>query len=66
MWSAVKVILQSYSQALCMPDMHKLCGCFSAFPEQNTPIVKLSVINHNLDTLVSRAGLTYFVLGFKK
>jgi hypothetical protein len=38
---------------------------FTLFPTK-PPIVKLSVINHNLDTLVSRVGLTYFVLDFSK
>jgi hypothetical protein len=66
MWSAVKVIVHSYTQALCMPDMHKLCGFFFRVSKPNAPIVKLSVINQNLDTLVSRVGLTYFVLGFQK
>jgi hypothetical protein len=59
MWPAVKVSLHSYSQALCMPDMHKLCGFFR-FSKQNTPIVKLSGINHNLDTLVSRGWTDVF------
>jgi len=39
---------------------------FFRVSKPNAPIVKLSVINQNLDTLVSRVGLTCFVLGFQK
>jgi hypothetical protein len=48
-----------------MPDMHNLHG-FSRFTKQNSPIVKLSVTNHNLDALVSKvlSDISVFCLLF--
>ena len=33
---AVKASMHSYTQSLCIPDMHKLCGFFSLFQTKHT------------------------------